>query len=251
MRKVLCVLCLCVFLCSKANAAVFINQEALNAVEMQETLVYELQRYVEYMRFALAYISPTPETGMSMIKGSESQNRFARVFGELEHNQKSQSERPELWRDLLKAGESRGIQQILFAIEPFGKEVLGEDYPKLSIPFDNRGRKFTFGIRTLRYIIPAHSGIIIGDPDEFEKSMIDFLTSSLMFFPVVTIEIPVAYDVRNNRFYERIQETIVRKVPEAYFEGDNICLTIFPTIDKVQTIIQNTRESMYQGLGVD
>ena len=52
-------------------------------------------------------------------------------------------------------------------------------------------------------------------------------------------------------FYEQIQASILRKVPEAYFEGDNVCLTIFPTIDKVQTIIRNTRESMFQGLGID
>ena len=234
-----------------ASAAVLINQRALDAVQMQETIIYQLQRYVEFLRFSLAYISPTPETGMSMVKGSESQSRYARMFRNLEHNRKRQSNQNELWRDLLETGESQGIQKIMFTIEPFGKELFGEDYPRMEIPFYKGGRRFSFGIRSLRYIIPAHSGVIIGDPDEFEKSMIDYLQSSLMFYPVVTVEIPISSEVRNNYFYEQIQASILRKVPEAYFEGDNVCLTIFPTIDKVQTIIRNTRESMFQGLGID
>lgn len=237
----------------ECEALYSVNKDALRAVSYQESCVRALKNYVEFYRISLKLISPNPLTGASLIKGSANSSSYDRLFAKLDHNKKAQAQRNSyLWIDLIKSEEKKSIILLVNILKSTGQEIFNAPkWPNVKIPGtlqDESAAMFSMAPNSIRYIIPAFTGVVTGSSSQFDESMIQYLSAGIVFYPIVTFDVPIPNDIKNNKFKEVIFRNIMTQVPEAAISNnEEIRLTIFPGLDSMQTIIQRTRELLLSG----
>lgn len=231
--------------CGNADAALTVNIEALEALDYQNQVVNSLVQHINFYEVGLAYIGPSPITGFSIIKGSQGDTKYTKIFDEINAKNKNarKQERPELWQDMIKSNEAKAINYLVNALTKTGRDVW-EGWPNIIIPGSREQNRFSIEPQELKFIIPSFAGVIIGSSSRFDESMHKYLIQAKAFYPIVTLRVPIPPHIEKNRYRETIYANISASVPGSNIKDGEILITIFPELDSMNSLIGTSREIM-------
>lgn len=234
-----------VFRTGQADAALTVNNEALEALDYQNVVIDTLIRHINFYEAGIGFIGPSPLTGYSVIRGSKSDSKYTKIFEDVnaKNKQAQRQKDPEMWEDMIKSGEPKVINFFVNALSKTGKEIWN-GWPDVPIPGDKEGQRFSVIPTEMKFIIPSFSGIIIGSSSRFDKSMQDYLIEAKAFYPIITFVVPIPQRIEKNRFREIIYANIVGNVPGSNIKDGEIIVTIFPEMDSLNDLIRTSREIM-------
>lgn len=230
---------------SQACAALTVSNEALEALDYQNTVIESLMAHINFYEIGIAFVGPAPLTGYSIIKGSRSDSRYSKIFENINEKSKNakKQERSELWEDMIKSSEVKAIRYLVNAMSKTGRSIW-EGWPDITVPGSKDGQRFSIEPQELKFVIPSFSGIIIGSSSRFDSSMQDYLLQAKAFYPIITLKVPVPANIEKNRYRESVYANIMANVPGSSVRSGEITITIFPGLDSMNDLISTSREIM-------
>lgn len=231
--------------CNRASAALTVNVEALEALDYQNRAVNSLMQHINFYEIGIAYISPSPITGFSIIKGLKSDNRYTKIFEDVNAKNKNakKQEKPELWQDMIRSNETQAINYLVSVLRKTG-ENLWDGWPDIVIPGSKDQQKFSVAPKELKFVVPSFSGIVIGSSSKFDTSMHEYLIQAKAFYPIITFTVPIPSHIEKNRYREAVYSNIIANVPGASINSGEIQIIIFPELDSMNGLINTSREIM-------
>lgn len=225
-------------------AALAINREALDAINYENEVVKTANTLINFYEIGMRLVGPNPLTGNSAIRGMVNVSRFDKLFMSLaSRRKKMQDKDTELWTNILKADEDTALVYLNRALDDGGKNVW-DTWPKLHVPGGEQDETFIATPTSLNFIVPAYSGVVIASSTRFDSSTQDYLVKGKLFYPILTLAIPLPKKILNNHLRDRIFDNVCSAVPGAKIAADSIVITIFPEMDSMHDLIIRTREMM-------
>ena len=226
-----------------SEAALTVNNEALEALDYQNVVIESLMRHINFYEVGISSIGPSPLTGYSVIRGSKSDSRYSKIFEDViaKNKQARRQKDPEMWEDMVKSSEPKAINYLVSTLTKTGREIWG-GWPDIPIPGDRDGQRFSVTPTELKFIIPSFSGVIIGSSSRFDKSMQDYLIEAKAFYPIITFVVPIPKRIEQNRYREIIYANIMGNVPGSNIKDGEIIVTIFPGMDSLNDLVSISRE---------
>jgi len=228
-----------------SEAALTVNNEALEALDYQNDVIKSLMLHINFYEVGISFISPSPLTGYSVIRGSKSDSRYSKIFEDVnaKNKQARRQKEPEMWEDMIKSSEQKTINYFVSTLTKTGREIW-PGWPDVPIPGDRSGKRFSIAPSELKFIIPSFSGVIIGSSSRFDKSMQDYLIEAKAFYPIITFAVPIPKQIEQNKYRETIYANIMGNVPGSNIKDGEIIVTIFPGIDSLNDLVSISREIM-------